>query len=77
MKLYGANKHKENTVTKSKQRDIKYVTLMAEKVIKPLISMFLRNDYEITVKALRQTNANYVRKLLKAWGSEMTYNKKA
>merc|ERR1712208_186078 len=41
IKLYGPNKRKENTVTitKSKQSDIHFVTLMAEKVMKPLLKM--------------------------------------
>ena len=43
LKLYGPNKRKENTVTvtKSRQSDIHFVTLMAEKVIKPLLKMII------------------------------------
>ena len=46
VKLYGPNKRKENTVTitKSKQSDIKFVTLLAQKVIKPLIKTFLGKE---------------------------------
>ena len=46
VKLYGPNKRKENcvTITKSKQSDIKFVTLMAEKVIKPLIKKILGKE---------------------------------
>ena len=55
VKLYGPNKRKENTVTitKSKQSDIKFVTLMAEKVIRPLIKKFLGLEDE-------ETSKNYV-----------------
>ena len=43
VKLYGPNKRKENvvTVTKSKQSDVKFVTLMAKKAIRQLIKKFL------------------------------------
>ena len=43
MKLYGPNKRKENTVTitKHKQSDIQYVTIMAEKVMKPLLKKII------------------------------------
>ena len=43
IKLYGPNKRKENvvTVTKSKQSDVRFVTLMAQKAIRPLIKHFL------------------------------------
>ena len=43
VKLYGPNKRKENvvTVTKSKGSDIKYVIVLAQKIIKPLIKQFL------------------------------------
>ena len=43
IKLYGPNKRKENTVTitKNKQSDIQFVTLMAEKVMKPLLKMII------------------------------------
>ena len=39
LKLYGPNKKKENvvTVTKSKESDNKYVVILAEKIIKPLM----------------------------------------
>ena len=58
VKLYGPNKRKENTVTvtKSKQSDVKFVTLMAEKVIKPLINTFLGKDNENIVKQVSNTN---------------------
>ena len=55
LKLYGPNKRKENTVTitKYKQSDIQFVTLMAEKVIKPLLKMILeeRNFSRDTIRA--------------------------
>ena len=43
VKLYGPNKKKENTVTvtKSKESDIKFVTILAQKIIKPLIDKIL------------------------------------
>ena len=58
VKLYGPNKHKENTVTitKSKQSDIKFVTLMAQKVIKPLIKTFLGKENGEIVKELSNSN---------------------
>ena len=48
IKIYGPNKKKENVVlvTKNKQSDIKFVTLMAENVIKPLIKKFLDVENE-------------------------------
>ena len=48
VKLYGPNKRKENTVTitKSKQSDVKFVTLLAQKVIKPLTKTFLEKRME-------------------------------
>ena len=58
IKLYGPNKKKENVVlvTKYKQSDIKFVTLMAENVIKPLIKKFL--DVEKEETADTSGNAN-------------------
>ena len=58
VKLYGPNKRKENTVTitKSKQSDIKFVTLMAQKVIKPLIKTFLGKEDGEKVKELSKPN---------------------
>ena len=52
VKLYGPNKRKENTVTitKSKQSDVKFVSLMAERVIRPLIKKFLGLEDEETNK---------------------------
>ena len=48
VKLYGPNERKENivTITKSKQSDIKFVTLLAQKVIKPLTKTFLEKRME-------------------------------
>ena len=45
-KLYGPNKKKENTVTvtKSKDNDIKFVNILALKIIKPLIDNILSSD---------------------------------
>ena len=42
-KLYGPNKKKENTVTvtKSKESDVKFVTILAQKIIKPFIDKIL------------------------------------
>ena len=58
VKLYGPNKRNENcvTITKSKQSDIKFVTLMAEKVIKPLIKKFLGKEEGEIVKELSNQN---------------------
>ena len=54
IKLYGPNKRKENsiTVTKSKRSDIKYVKIIAEKIIRPLIkkSLAVQNVEEKTIK---------------------------
>ena len=50
LKLYGPNAKKENvvTVTKSKESDNKYVTILAEKVIKPLMKKYLlQNELEV------------------------------
>ena len=43
VKLYGPNNKKENviTITKSKESEHKYVTTLAEKIIKPLMKTFL------------------------------------
>ena len=43
LKLYGPNKRKQNviTVSRSKGSDVKFVTILAEKVVRPLIEMFL------------------------------------
>ena len=43
LKLYGPNKRKQNviTVSKSKGSEVKFVTILAEKVVRPLIQMFL------------------------------------
>ena len=43
VKLYGPNKRKENTVTitKHKRSDIQFVTIMAEKVMKPLLKKII------------------------------------
>ena len=52
IKLYGPNKKKESVVmvTKSKESDAKYVTILAEQVIKPLMSRILigesQDDYK-------------------------------
>ena len=60
IKLYGPNKRKENsiTVTKSKRSDIKYVKIIAEKIIRPLIKKVpccaecRRKDYKTRVNNL-------------------------
>ena len=46
LKLYGPNKRKENSVlvTKYKESDIKFVSILAEKVVKPLIRSILAVD---------------------------------
>ena len=43
LKLYGPNKRKQNviTVSRCKGSDVKFVTILAEKVVKPLIEIFL------------------------------------
>ena len=58
IKLYGPNKRKENvvTVTKSKQSDISFVTLMAEKAIKPLIKSFLGIKNVEIIEDVNKTN---------------------
>ena len=58
VKMYGPNKRKENVVlvTKHKQSDIKFVTLIAEKVIKPLIRKFLEVKKEENTKDEGNTN---------------------
>ena len=54
IKLYGPNKRKENsvTVTKSKKSDIKYVAIIAQKIIRPLIkqSLDLQENNLVTKK---------------------------
>ena len=46
LKLYGPNKQKEYTVliSKSKQSESKYVTILAKQVIQPLIMKFLTSQ---------------------------------
>ena len=58
VKLYGPSKRKENTVTitKSKQSDVKFVTLLAQKVIKPLIKTFLGKENGGIVEELSKPN---------------------
>ena len=54
LKVFGPNEDikKENsvTVTKSKQSDSKYIIILAEKVIKPLMNGFLSGEIEISEK---------------------------
>ena len=51
LKIYGPkeNTKKENSVTisKSKESDSKFIVLLAEKVIKPLMNQFLSQDLEV------------------------------
>ena len=63
VKLYGPNERKENivTITKSKQSDIKFVTLLAQKVIKPLIKTFLGKENGGTVEELRKLELHKIR----------------
>ena len=58
VKLYGPNKKKENVVlvTKYKQSDIRFVTLMAKNVIKPLIYKFLNIENEETKEKAESDN---------------------
>ena len=58
VKLYGPNKKKENVVlvTKYKQSDIRFVTLMAKNVIKPLIYKFLNIEKEETKEKTENDN---------------------
>ena len=53
VKLYGPNKKKENVVlvTKNKQSDIRFVTLMAENVVKPLIRKYLNVEKEKIIES--------------------------
>ena len=68
MKLYGPNNKKQNVVTinKSKGSDYKYVTTLAEKIVKPLIIRFLEGDNvpDIVVKPSVSVRGKMV-KLLK------------
>ena len=54
LKVFGPKEDikKENsvTVTKSKQSDSKYIIILAEKVIKPLMNGFLSGEIEISEK---------------------------
>ena len=68
VKMYGPNKRKENVVlvTKYKQSDIKFVTSVAEKVVKPLIKKFLGVDKEEETGNVDSTNkCNYCEKTFK------------
>ena len=58
VKLYGPNKKKENVVlvTKNKQSDIRFVTLMAENVIKPLIRKYLNAEKENIIENTENDN---------------------
>ena len=49
LKLYGPNKRKENvvSVTRSKGNDYKFVVVLAENVIKPLMNEYLNEDIQI------------------------------
>ena len=49
LKLYGPNKRKENvvSVTRSKGNDYKFVVILAENVIKPLMNEYLKEDIQI------------------------------
>ena len=49
LKLYGPNKKKES-VTKSKESDNKFVKILAEKLIKPLMKKYLEADSDIEHK---------------------------
>ena len=61
LKLYGPNKKsKEYTVmiNKHKDRSIKFVTVLAEKIVKPLINQFIKGE-NMTIekkKSLREEN---------------------
>ena len=52
VKIYGPNKRKENsvTVTKSKKSDIKFVAIIAQKIIRPLIKQSLTPDMNSKIK---------------------------
>ena len=57
LKLYGPNKKKENvvSVTRSKGSDYKFITIFAEKVVKPLMNEFLQAE---VMKNETETNEN-------------------
>ena len=52
VKLYGPNSRKEYvvTVTKSKGSENKYVTLLAENIVKPLMTKFLSGDDDFNLE---------------------------
>ena len=60
LKVYGPKEDikKENsvTITKSKQSDSKYVVILAEKVIKPLMNGFLSGEIEVPQSEKRQSS---------------------
>ena len=57
VKLYGPNKRKENsvTVTKSKKSDVKFVTIIAQKIIRPLIKQSLAVQNEMNCLTNQET----------------------
>ena len=61
VKLYGPNKKKEDTVTvtKSKESDIKFVRILALKIIKPLIDNILSKDSTKDIAGNEQPNLGY------------------
>ena len=52
MKVYGPNKKKENVVmlSKSKESDSRYVTILSEKVIKPMMKRIVSGDLQFVEK---------------------------
>ena len=61
VKLYGPNKRKENTVTvtKSKESDIKFVKILALKIIKPLIDNILSTESTEVIAGDKRSNQGF------------------
>ena len=59
LKLYGPNKRKENSVlvTKNKESDIKFVMIISEKIVEPLLKSILAVDEKLPENKI--TNALY------------------
>ena len=77
VKFYGPNKRKENvvTITKSKESDIKYVTILAQKIIKPLIKKFLSVDDQLIGEDVSETSERgKMVKPIKCQNCEKTFN---
>ena len=53
IKLYGPNKRKENvvSVTRSKGSEPKFVNILAEKIVKPMINEFIQGEDEFNIES--------------------------